>query len=60
MNNNIIKKLKKFFSFSTFYECDYNWVCLNCGKLFDGNATDLLITHQTDNNHYNAEKRNKL
>lgn len=56
----ILKKLKELFSFSTSFDRDYNWVCLDCGKLFDGNAPELFIKHQIDNKHYNVEKRKKL
>jgi len=58
--NNILKKLKEFFSFSTIYDCDYNWVCVDCGKLFDCIKLELFIKHQIDNKHYNAQKRKKM
>jgi len=57
---NIFKKLKELFSFSTIYDCDYNWVCQNCGKIFDCKVFELFIKHQIDNKHYNAQKVKKV
>ena len=62
--NSVFKKLKELFSFSTMYDsnynCDYNWVCLDCGELFDCIKLELFIKHQIDNKHYNAQKRKKM
>jgi len=54
----IFKKLKEIFS-SFPFERDYNWVCLNCGEIFDGNNPELFIKHQISSKHYEIEKRKK-
>ena len=49
----ILSRIKKWWNVSP---KKYNWKCGNCNKVFDGNAPELFIKHQTGEKHYDASK----